>query len=542
MSAVLAVVLPLTLMLLFPAPERYRRLAIALTPWSGAALFLPLLTRPEVAFSWPLLGVSLRVDEVNQPLILLTAVAWNLSAWFAWNTIERDRRWFWSGWLGALSGMSLLLLAGDIASFYIGYALLTLSAYLLITHEHNPQAWRAARVYLVMAFVGEAAILSGILLLAGTIGNADFASFTGHHETLSASPARWLLLAGFAVKMGIMPLHLWLPLAHPVAPVPASAILSGVIVKAGLMGWLRFVPGLPEDPAWIGWTLIWLGLFTAFAGVVIGLTQERIKTVLAYSTISQMGLILAAFGLTILLPDQRNALLALVGFMALHHGLNKAALFLACGSSLALGRIGTVLFALPALSLSAFPFTSGYLAKNALKAAVHHTPAEILGVVLALTSTATALLLWHAWQIARHTRTRNPSLQPSWALLVLSGLVLPWIWAAGHDLIEPVKIYMLWAAVWPLILTAVIVAAAVRLNWRASGQIPEGDLVVLVEQLAGHLPRLLAQRERRHRPHSHLLDRLHQLQGFFEHHQRSVQATGLAALLLIGLLWLTLWN
>lgn len=542
MSAVLAVLLPLALMLLFPAPDRYRRPAIALTPWSGVLLFWPLLSRPEIAFSWPLLGVTLRVDEVNQPLILLTAVAWNLSAWFAWNTIERDRRWFWSGWLGALSGMSLLLLAGDIATFYVGYALLSLSAYLLITHEHNQKAWRAARTYLIMAFLGEAAILSGILLLAGTIGNADFSTLSAHHDTIAASPARWLLLAGFAVKMGIMPLHLWLPLAHPVAPVPASAILSGVIVKAGLMGWLRFVPGLPEDPAWIGWTLIWLGLFTAFAGVLIGLTQERIKTVLAYSTISQMGLILAAFALTLLLPDQRDGLLALVGFMALHHGLNKAALFLACGSSLAMGRIGALLFWLPALSVAAFPFTSGYLAKNALKAAIHDTPAEILVTVLALTSTATALLLWHAWKIARHTRTRNPSLQPSWALLVVAGLILPWLWAASHDLIEPVKLYLLWASVWPLLLTVVVIAAAAKLGWRASGQIPEGDLVVIAERLAAHLPRLIAQREHRHRPHSHLLDLLHRLQGVFEQHQRSVQATGLAALLLIGLLWLALWN
>ncbi|MFP4208805.1 MAG: complex I subunit 5 family protein [Wenzhouxiangella sp.] len=541
MSAVLAILLPLTLMLLFPAPDRYRRLAIALTPWSGIFLFGPLLFKPDIHFSWPLLGVTLRVDEVNQPVILLTAVAWNLSAWFAWKTIDRDRRWFWSGWLGALTGMSLLLLAGDLATFYVGYALLSLSAYLLITHEHNPQAWRAARTYLVMAFVGEAAILSGLLLLAGNIGNAEFAVLADHHDILAHSPARWLLLAGFAVKMGIMPLHLWLPLAHPVAPVPASAILSGIIVKAGLMGWLRFVPGLPEDPSWIGWTMIFLGLFTAFAGVLVGLTQRRIKTVLAYSTISQMGLILVAFALTILLPEERPVLLALVGFMALHHGLNKAALFLACGSALAVGRIGAVLFWLPALSLTAFPLTSGYLAKNALKATIHHSPAEVLVTVLALTSTATALLLWHAWQLARDFRSRNPSLQPSWVFLVAAGLILPWAWAATHDLIEPVKFYLLWASTWPLLLSAILLAAAWRMGWRATGQIPEGDLVVLAERLAAHLPHLIAQRERRHRPHSHLLDLLHRLQGQFEHHQRSMQLTGLVALVVIGLLWLALW-
>ena len=228
--------------------------------------------------------------------------------------------------------------------------------------------------------------------------------------------------------------------------------------------------------------------------------------------------------------------------MALHHGLNKAALFLACGSSLAIGRIGAMLFALPALSLSAFPFTSGFLAKNALKEAIHHTPAEILTTTLALTSTATALLLWHAWKIARHTRTHNPSLQPSWALLVVAGLVLPWLWGASQGLIEPPSPYLLWAAVWPLILTAVLVAGLARMGWQDAGQIPEGDLIVIIERLVDRLPALIAQRERRHRPHSHLFDLLHRVQDVFEHHQRSVQATGLATLLLIGLLWLALWN
>lgn len=540
MSAVVAVVVPLILMLLFPAPDPYRRIAIALTPWAGLLLFLPLVIEPDFTFSWLVLGVSLQVDDINQPLILLTALAWNLSAWFAWKTIERDRRWFWSGWLGALSGMSLLLLAGDIASFYIGYALLSLSAYLLITHQHTPTAWRAARTYLIMAFMGEAAILGGLLLLAGTIGNAEFASFPNHSALLSESPARWLMLAGFAVKMGIFPLHLWLPLAHPVAPVPASAILSGVIVKAGLMGWLRFVPGFSADPAWAGWLLIGLGLFTAFGGVAVGLTQIRIKTILAYSTISQMGLILSAFGLSILLGGQQHQILAIVTFMALHHGLNKSALFLACGSSLTLSRIGRILFVLPAASLAAFPLTSGFLAKNALKHELHGTEAEFLTVVLALTSAATAWLLWHAWTVARHTKPHNPSLQPSWAILVVAGLLVPWWWALDQGLVQSPNLHLVWASGWPLLLAAAAASAVAWSGWKAAGQIPEGDLVVIAERVARKLPHLLTQPERRHRPHSRVLDLLHRLQGLFEHHQRSIQLTGLAALVLIGLLWVAL--
>ncbi|TVS09953.1 MAG: NADH/ubiquinone/plastoquinone (complex I) [Wenzhouxiangella sp.] len=542
MSALAAILLPLTLMLLFPAPDRFRRIAIGLTPWSGILLVWPLLDQPSVSFSWPLVGVTLGVDSVNQPLILLTALAWNLSAWFAWNTIERDRRWFWSGWLGALAGMSLLLLAGDIASFYVGYALLSLSAYLLITHEHNAQAWRAARVYLIMAFAGEAAILTGILLLAGSIGNAEFSTLGEHGAILLDSPARWFLLAGFAVKMGIMPLHVWLPLAHPVAPVPASAILSGVIVKAGLLGWLRFVPGFQEDPAWIGWLLMTFGLSTAFVGVIIGLFQQRIKTVLAYSTVSQMGLILTAFSLTFLAPEARPALITIIGLMALHHGLNKTALFLACGSALTIGRPARLLFVLPALSLAAFPLTSGYLAKNALKDALPSAVHEpLMTSILALTSTATALLMWRAWRLATGMKTRNPTLQPAWMLIVTAGLLVPWAWAGMQGLAGWPKGYLLWSATWPLLLALLLITIRHQLRWQPKIQIPEGDLVVWIERLVARLPGLTAPGHKdRHRP-SLILRRWRRQQGWYEKQQRTIQATGLASLLLIGLIWLLFW-
>jgi hypothetical protein len=227
--------------------------------------------------------------------------------------------------------------------------------------------------------------------------------------------------------------------------------------------------------------------------------------------------------------------------MALHHGLNKSALFLACGSSLTLSRIGRVLFILPAASLAALPLSSGFVAKNALKHEIYGTEAEFLTLVLALTSAATAWLLWHAWTIARHTKPHNPSLQPSWVILVFAGLSVPWWWAIEHGLTQPVDVHSLWASSWPLLVAAAAASAVALSGWKAAGQIPEGDLVVLAERLARKLPHLIAQREAPHRPHSHNLDRLHRIQGLFEHHQRSIQLTGLAALVLIGLLWMSLY-
>jgi hydrogenase-4 component B len=111
-----------------------------------------------------------------------------------------------------------------------------------------------------------------------------------------------LLAAGFAVKAGIMPLHVWLPLAHPAAPVAASAVLSGALIKAGLIGWLRLLP--LGGAAWPGWGTVFVvvGLTTAIAGALIGVAQTRPKVVLAYSSVSQMGIIATLVGVGLLAP------------------------------------------------------------------------------------------------------------------------------------------------------------------------------------------------------------------------------------------------
>jgi formate hydrogenlyase subunit 3/multisubunit Na+/H+ antiporter MnhD subunit len=491
MSALAALLLPLLLAAGLAGPARLRACVLRIAPWAPLALVAPLFATDDIHLEWPLLGVSLAADAVSRPIVLLTLFAWTLAGWYAASRITERRRWFWSGWLGALAGMQMLLFAGDLASFYVGYALLSLTAYLLVTHAADPEAWRAGRVYLVMALAGEAALLVGILQLAGALGNAPFATLLAEPAVLADSPARWLLFAGFAVKLGIMPLHLWLPLAHPVAPVPASAILSGVIVKAGLMGWLRFVPALTEDPTTIGHGLLALGLVTAFGGVALGLTQQRLKTVLAYSTISQMGLVLAGFALAFLVPGGRDALLATLGLLALHHGLNKASLFLACGCAPGATRLRLLLFALPALSLAAAPFTTGYLAKDALKQGfgVSALPPSI-ALVVALTSTATALLMWKAFRLARQQAERAIPMHPAWPLLVAAAAVLPWAYALSQGLVALPGPAKLVDALWPLLLAAVLWYAHRRLLGGRSLRLPEGDLVVIVERALAGRPRL----------------------------------------------------
>jgi formate hydrogenlyase subunit 3/multisubunit Na+/H+ antiporter MnhD subunit len=545
-SVGVAVVLPVLLLAALVAGGRAAALARRVSVWAPLVLLWPLLTGERADWPATLLGLGLGVDAVSAPLALLTAVAWSLAGWFGLASVRAEARGYWIGWAASLAGMTMTLLAQSLSAFYVGYVVVSLAAYLLVVQARDAAAWRAGRVYLVMALAGEAAVLSGVLVLAGHYGNVDLGLLAGPGLEAGRDAASVLLLAGFAVKLGIVPLHVWLPLAHPIAPVPASAVLSGVIVKAGLLGWLRLLPPGGLDAVPTGQALLTLGLVTAFAGVLLGLTQAKLKTVLAYSTVSQMGLVLVAYALLYLTPGSEAALPAAVGLFALHHGLNKAALFLACGCAPGASRLRMLLVALPALSLAAAPLTTGWLAKTWLKRGVDlgielgTLPALGYGA-LTLTSAATALLMVRVWRLARETRDPGPALHPAWALATAAALTLPWAYAARAGLLVSPSPSGLWAATWPLIVAAAVAAVALRLGWRRVA-VPEGDLVVLAERALawrGWTGPKAAPLERRPRRGSRLSAAGARLAGL-EARLRELPVVGLVTLLLSGLLWLAL--
>jgi formate hydrogenlyase subunit 3/multisubunit Na+/H+ antiporter MnhD subunit len=342
-----------------------------------------------------------------------------------------------------------------------------------------------------MAFLGEALVLSGLLLLGARYGNVDLAALPADLARMPAPLTGVLLLTGFAVKMGLVPLHLWLPVAHPIAPVPASAILSGVIVKAGLLGALRLVPGEAFGEAVPMTALLAVGFATAFYGVAAGLGQSRPKSVLAYSTVSQMGLLFCGLALAM----HEASLRALLPLLILHHGLNKAALFLAMGCNAAASRWRLALLILPALSLAAAPFTGGALAKLGLKSALDDFGlANGMLWLFSLSSTATALLMLRLVTLVRAQDARD-DLHPAWPLLTVAAMLLPWWLAlrAGVNL-RPDALGM-WEALWPLGLAAIIYAAWRHLRHPRLA-IPEGDLLVPIARGLAALARLLAARPR----------------------------------------------
>jgi formate hydrogenlyase subunit 3/multisubunit Na+/H+ antiporter MnhD subunit len=440
---------------------------------------LPLLVLGVVGtggFSMPLLLLAsdFGVGPTNRPLLILAGLGWSLAGWFAADYITERGRSFAAFWLLTLTGQTVALLSADMSGFYLGYVLMTFSAFGLVVHSGTPEAMRAGRVYIVLSIVGEALVLSGLLMLGALYDNIGFAAL---RETPVTGIAPMLLIAGFSVKLGIVPLHMWLPLAHPVAPAPASAILSGLLVKAGLLGMLRFVPPDALTSLHALNALVAVGMFTACYGAVIGMMQTRLKTALAYSTISQMGLALVGFAAVEALGVTAPAAL---GLFALHHGLNKVALFLAAGHRMA-GHFGRVLFLLPVAALVGLPLTSGMVAKVALKYGLDSAGGAAWLIGLSISSVLTTLLLLHAYRLWCEQDNGRATPHPAWVIVVLAGLFVPWAWAWRQVPLPGLEWVTFWDATWPVAVGVVLFVVWQRLLAGRRVPIPEGDLIAVID-------------------------------------------------------------
>jgi NADH:ubiquinone oxidoreductase subunit 2 (subunit N) len=326
--------LPLAMLLACLSPRLKARmpalLALAPVPALAAALLASggMLELPPV-----LLGLSLALDVPGAMLLGVAAVLWIAAGLYAtaWLRGRTDGGRFALWWLLTLTGSIGVFMAADLVSFYLVFSLVSLAAYGLIVDDGTPRARRYGLIYVALAVLGEAFLLMAFVLLAQAARDGSLL-IRDAVAALPASPWRdaslALLILGFGVKIGLVPFHVWMPLAYRAAPIPAAAVLSGAAVKAGVIGLIRF---LPLGAALSGWgeALAAAGLFSAFYGVAIGITQSNPKTLLAFSSVSQMGVIAAVLGMVLAAGDGGVALS--VGFYAAHHTLVKGALFLAVG-------------------------------------------------------------------------------------------------------------------------------------------------------------------------------------------------------------------
>lgn len=316
-----------------------------------------------------LLGATLELTDFNRPFLLLTGLIWFAGAMAASQRLltPGGATNFHLFFQAALAGNMGLVLAADAITFYVHFVTLSVAAYGLVIHDGTLVARRAGLIYILFVLAGEILILPALWIIAAAADGYGIetmrVALAGHDH---ASGLMAALTLGFGIKAGLFLVHFWLPLAHPVAPIPASAILSGAMIKAGVLGWLTFLPLGTLALPWLGNTLIALGVAGIYVAAIAGVLRSNPKEILAYSSVSQIGLMASATGLALLYSPLATAAIAAISLLAVHHGLAKAALFLVNALKHSSRTIRFAAAIVPAAALVGLPATSGDLAKETL--------------------------------------------------------------------------------------------------------------------------------------------------------------------------------
>jgi hydrogenase-4 component B len=330
-------------------------------------------------------AVHVRVDGLSAFFLALLALLGGAATLYSheyWTdaahprSASSGRAW----WNVLLINMALVLVSANGQHFLLAWEIFTVSAYFLITRErHRPEARAAGWLYLAASHASMVCLFAFFAGLAARTGGWDLGPV---QERAELAPLFWLALVGFGIKAGLFPLHVWLPSAHANAPSHVSAILSGVAIKMGIYGLMRFGGWLPVPPA-AAWTIVALGVASAVLGVVFALGQHDLKRLLAYHSVENIGIILIGLGFALLAAANGDAAwggLAMAGAM-LHvwnHGLFKGLLFLGAGSVLhatgtrEMSRLGglwrampwtTGCFVLGAAAISGLPPLNGFVSE-----------------------------------------------------------------------------------------------------------------------------------------------------------------------------------
>jgi hydrogenase-4 component B len=329
--------------------------------------------------------VHLRLDGVSALFLVLLCVGGGAGAIYAreyWsehhypNSAPRGRAW----WSAMLLSMGLVLTVSNGLHFLIAWELFALCGYFLITLDRQRREVRSAGwVYLVASHAGTVFLFAFFSTLAARTGGWDLGPM---REQTGLAPIFWLALVGFGVKAGFFPLHIWLPTAHANAPSHVSAIMSGVAIKMGIYGIVRFSGWLPV-PSAAGWVVIGLGATSALLGIAFAFAQNDFKRLLAYSSVENIGVILIGVGAALLAVTHGDALWGRLAFAGalLHvwnHGAFKSLLFFGAGSVLhatgtrEMSKLGGLwrtmpwtagFFVLGSLAVSALPPLNGFVSE-----------------------------------------------------------------------------------------------------------------------------------------------------------------------------------
>src|SRR5438874_3881415 len=341
-----------------------------------------------------------------------------------------------------LAGMNLVVMADDGFAFLVSWEFMSLSSWALVmAHHRDPDNTRAGYIYLVMASFGTLALLLAFGLLAGTGGGYEFASIrAAHPSAVIAALVLLLVLLGAGSKAGLVPLHVWLPLAHPAAPSHVSALMGGLLTKVAVYAFIRIVFDLLGSVEWWWATLVLaLGGITAVMGVLYALMQHDLKRLLAYHTVENIGIIYIGLGLA--LAFRANGLvwpaaLALTAalFHVFNHSVFKSLLFLGSGAVLTatgerdMEHLGGLIHRMPktafaflvgCVAISALPPLNGFVSEWLTFQAILLSPnlpqwdlkilVPAVGALLALSAALAAACFVKAYGVTFLGRPRSPA-------------------------------------------------------------------------------------------------------------------------------------
>ena len=406
---------------------------------SAAAIFSGSSTEISLPFGNPVFTWAIRMDPLSaffNATLAALASAVSLYSFGYLRPMEGRRN------LGAfgfffnqqLLSLALVFTASNAFFFLVAWEVMALAAYCLISFEHEKKETRnAGMLFMIMSHAGTGLLLIAFLVLASASGSLDFSSF--HLLASQLPPIRQgtvflLFLFGFGVKAGLVPVHIWLPKAHPVAPSNVSALMSGIVIKTGIYGMARvFFDFYGPPPLWMGTLLLGLGVASALLGVLYALMEHDLKRLLAWHSIENIGIILMGFGAALMFRSLGYASLAALALIAalyhtFNHAMFKGLLFLGAGSVVQathtrnMERMGGLIRHMPvtalcflagAVAISGLPplngFVSEWLTYQALLAGFGTTHSltrlmfPIAGSLLALTAALAAACFVKAFAI-----------------------------------------------------------------------------------------------------------------------------------------------
>jgi hydrogenase-4 component B len=340
----------------------------------------------HAAWPLPLASANMEIDPLSAVFTAAIAVVTMLAAIYGAQYLQTPGRknlgvsWFFFNLLAA--SMLLVVVARNGVLFLVSWELMSLASFFLVTSDDQRESVRRAGwIYLVAMHLGTAFLLAMFLLLGSSANSLDF-------DRLVASPGMrdtifLLAVIGFGTKAGFIPMHVWLPEAHPTAPSHVSAVMSGVMIKTGIYGILRTLTLLGEPPAWWGWTLIGIGVVSGILGVLYALSQHDLKRLLAYHSVENIGIIALGLGVGMLGISYHSPAMAVLGFTGgllhvVNHAVFKSLLFLGAGSVLhstgtgEIDRLGGLLKRMPtsgatflvgAAAISGLPPLNGFVSE-----------------------------------------------------------------------------------------------------------------------------------------------------------------------------------